>query len=150
MNSRPVEGQTKRKKQYTFSWIGVNGQPGSQTITQGATCYMASGKQKDGPKVQEVTFSSFQMAARANSSEPVGTLRYKTQDGKYLTVLPGAVGQRFLLPQIEHWDLQAPQQVQQSAQCPVNTTTSAQVQQAADQLPSSVQRPSEMHVRQKR
>lgn len=100
--------------------------------------------------MQQVTFSSFQMAARANSSEPIGTLRYKSQNGKYLTVLPGVVGQRFLLPQIEHWGLQAPQQVQQSAQCPVNTSAGVQAQQAADQPPSSAQRPSEVHLRQKR
>lgn len=100
----------ERKKRYTFSWTGGNGQPGSLTITQGDHCYILAVGQHDSTGVEKVTFNSFQM-----EKGTVGAMRYKSQEGKHLTLLPGAVGPRFLLPQIEQWGLHNPQQQQHPA-----------------------------------
>lgn len=98
------EGE-KPSKEYNFSWVGENGQPGSQSIVQGAQCYILPEGQTDRASVQLVTFLSFQMKGAS-----VGGMRYKTQEDKYLTLLPGAVGPRFLLPQMEHWGVHVEQQ----------------------------------------
>ncbi len=99
-----------RKRRYTFAWTGGNGQPGSLTITQGDDCYILAVGQKDSTGVEKVTFTSFQI-----EKGTVGAMRYKSQEGKHLTLLPGAVGPRFLLPQIEQWGLHNPQQQQHPA-----------------------------------
>ena len=101
----PDEDGEKGKKVYTISWTGENGQPGSLTITKGAQCNILT----DSASVEEVTFNSFQMRGNA-----AGTVRYKTRVGQHLTIAPGAVGPRFLLPQIEQWGLHS-QQLPESA-----------------------------------
>lgn len=96
---------------YSVSWVGDNGQPGSQTVQEGASCYISSGK-KEETSMQEVIFCSFQMAGGA---EQLWKMRYKTLDNQYRTVLPGAVAERFLLPQVEHWGLRASVHIDQAA-----------------------------------
>lgn len=123
---KACQGDQRSYMEYTISWIGQNDQPGSQTIREGATCFILPSGKTDRANIISATFTSFQMAVRTSGSSVIGSLRGKDGEGKHFTILPGSVGQRFLLPQIHKWGLATQQRTAEGGDAEARITQEVQ------------------------